>query len=54
MNVEIYIDELPKNQKMIADFLRQELYNTVVGIEEKLSYRMPFFLLSRPFVLLQP
>ncbi len=54
MNVEIYIAELPENQKMIADFLRQELYNTVVGIEEKLAYRIPFFYYCGPLCYFNP
>jgi len=54
MTVEIYISELPENQKMIADFLRQELFNTATGIKEGIAYRLPFFYYHGPLCYFNP
>ena len=54
MNPEIYISELPENQKMIADFLRNEILNIANGVEERMAYRLPFFYYHGPLCYLNP
>ena len=41
--VDIYIDDLPENQKAIVTTLRQMLFEFVPNIQEKYSYKLPFY-----------
>lgn len=41
--VDIYIDDLPENQKAIVTILRQMLYELVPNIQEKYSFKLPFY-----------
>ena len=54
MNPEIYISELPENQKMIADFLRHEIMSIANGVEERMAYRIPFYYYHGPLCYLNP
>ncbi len=41
--VDKYIDGLPEEKAMLAQLLRELLHSIVPGIEEKLSYKIPFY-----------
>jgi uncharacterized protein len=41
--VDIYIDDLPENQKAIVITLRKMLFDMVPNIQEKYSFRLPFY-----------
>lgn len=41
--VDIFIDELPVNKKAIADQLRQLIHAMVPGVQEKFSFKIPFY-----------
>jgi len=54
MNVEEYIFNLNENEKKIAQFLRSEILNSAMGVEEKIAYGLPFFSYLGPFCFLVP
>lgn len=41
--VDAYIDNLTETQQVIAEQLRRLLFSLVPGIEEKLSFKIPFY-----------
>ena len=54
MNVEDYIFNLDENEKKIALFLRSEILNLAMGVEEKIAYGIPFFSYLGPLCYLAP
>lgn len=52
--VDIYIDALPEEKAVIAQQLRELLHRIVPGIEEKLSYKIPFYHYHGMFCFLNP
>lgn len=52
--VDIYIDALPEEKAIIAQQLRKLLHSIVPGIEEKLSYKIPFYHYHGMFCFLNP
>jgi len=54
MNVEEYIFNLNENEKKIAQFLRSEILNLALGVEEKIAYGLPFFSYLGPLCYLAP
>ena len=54
MNVEEYIFNFNENEKKIAQFLRSEILNLSLGVEEKIAYGLPFFSYLGPLCYLAP
>lgn len=54
MNVEEYIFNLNENEKKIAQFLRSEILNLALGVEDKIAYGLPFFSYLGPLCYLAP
>ena len=52
--IDIYIDALPEEKAIIAQQLRKLLHSIVPGIEEKLSYKIPFYHYHGMFCFLNP
>jgi uncharacterized protein len=41
--VDAYVDGLPSDRFMLCAYLRQLIITTVPGVEERLSFRIPFY-----------
>jgi hypothetical protein len=41
--VDIYIDDLPSPQKQIATKVRELIFELVPNVQEKFSYKLPFY-----------
>jgi uncharacterized protein len=41
--VDAYVDGLPSDRSMLCAYLRQLIITTVPGVEERLSFRIPFY-----------
>ena len=54
MNVDEYIFNLNENERKIAEFLRSEILNLAMGVEEKIAYGLPFFTYLGPLCYLAP
>jgi uncharacterized protein YdhG (YjbR/CyaY superfamily) len=54
MNVEDCIFNLNENERKIAEFLRNEILNLAMGVEEKIAYGLPFFTYLGPLCYLAP
>lgn len=54
MNVEEYIFNLNENERKIAEFLRSEILNLAMGVEEKIAYGLPYFTYLGPLCYLVP
>jgi uncharacterized protein YdhG (YjbR/CyaY superfamily) len=54
MSVDEYIFNLNENEKRIAQFLRSEILNLAMGVEEKIAYGLPYFTYLGPLCYLAP
>ncbi len=54
MTVDGFIDALPTNEKKVAEQVRALIFESVPGIEEKISYTLPFYHYFGMFLYLCP
>ncbi len=53
-SVEEFLDYLPVEELEIVQFLRKIVFNCIQGVEEKLSYNVPFFKRNKNICFIWP